>query len=152
MTRDIIKTTNPWAFGIQSLELQNAETKAAATNNGSKRVQFSEPTQTRAALKHGQCGPQRLTTTNPEKKGTTLALSVLKFLLTKRYLRQGDGLLQTPASRLKERLFGEGGSGRAKLESAGMKLELVGAEWIDPHEDKCLAAFVREISIEATKD
>ena len=79
-------------------------------------------------------------------------LTIAKFLLAKRYLRAGDGLLHTPASRLKERVFGQGGGGRATLASAGMKLEVVGRDEIPPHEDTCIAAFVREIALAATQD
>ena len=39
-------------------------------------------------------------------------------------------------------MFGEGGSGRVKLEHAGMVLELVGRDRIDPRQDSCIAAFV----------
>ena len=62
--------------GIQSLELQNAETKRVGAKNGSKRLEFVDSEQqTRVALRHGQCGPARLTTIAPAKRGTTMALS-----------------------------------------------------------------------------
>jgi hypothetical protein len=133
VTRDIIKVTNPWAFGIQALELQNAETKRAASQNGARNLEFCAPQQTRVAMKHGFAGPMRLTSTfGPSKRGTTMAISIINFLLSKRHLRRGDGALKLPESRLSERVFGENSSGRSKLASAGMKLELVGSEMIPP--------------------
>ena len=68
-------------------------------------------------------GPARLV----ETKGycTTMALSTLHFLLVRGILRTGDGLVATPMSRRKERLFGSKGNGRLSLASAGMKLEML---------------------------
>ena len=43
---------------------------------------------------------------------TTMALSTLRKLLGTQYLRRGDGILTTPESRRKERLFGASGTGR----------------------------------------
>ena len=150
VTRDILKVTNPWAFGIQALELQNAETKRVAQKNSARNLEFCIPVQTRVAMKHGQAGPMRLTNTNPEKKGTTMAVSILNFLLTKRYLQRGDGIMQLPESRISERVFGENSSGRSKLASAGMKLELLTSEIIPPRDDSCMAAFIREIAAVAS--
>ena len=79
-------------------------------------------------------------------------MSTMQFLLTQRYLRAGDGLAKTPESRLKERIFGEGGSGRTTLRHSGIKLELVGKDLIPPREDTCLAAYIREMCLEATHE
>ena len=151
VTRDILKVTNPWAMGIQSLELQNAETKRVASKNGARNIEFRESSLTRVAMKHGQAGPMRLTSIAADKKGTTMAISILKFLLSKRHLKRGDGVLKLPDSRQSERVFGEGSAGRSKLASAGMKLELLGTEMIPPRGDSCLAAFVREMAATAAE-
>ena len=78
-----------------------------------------------------------------------MALSTLRKLLGKSYLRRGDGLLALPASRQHERLFGEGGPGRIKRERAATScLELMGAEY-NPRDDTCLKAFVRLLAARA---
>ena len=41
-------------------------------------------------------------------------------------LRRGDGVIATPDSRHKERLFGQHGPGRSKALSTGLKLEILG--------------------------
>ena len=149
VTRDILKISNPWAFGIQALELQNAETKRVAKNNGARNLEFHQSSQTRVALKHGQVGPMRLTPLDKTKTGTTMAISTINFLLSKRRLRRGDGLLQIPESRQSDRVFGEDGRGRSSLASAGMKLELLGSVMTPPRSDTCVAAMVREIAAAA---
>ena len=50
---------------------------------------------------------------------STMALSMLNHLLINRYLKQGDGILATPASRRAERLFGVNGRGRTSLARVG---------------------------------
>ena len=70
-----------------------------------------------------------------------MAISTLKRLLGMQYLRRGDGVLATPDSRRKERLFGESGTGRLSLSSRGMK-QIFGPDY-DPREDSCIKAFVR---------
>ena len=57
-------------------------------------------------------------------------------------LRRGDGIMAMPASRRHERLFGKAGPGRAKLCSAGLKLEARLADY-EPRKDTCIRAFVR---------
>ena len=49
------------------------------------------------------------------------------------------------ASRRRERIFGETGTGRSKYLSTGIKLEQLGAEY-DPRNDTCLRAFVRMLA------
>ena len=66
-------------------------------------------------------------------------------MLVRGYLRVGDGLVATPMSRRKERLFGVG---RTSLPSAGVKLELLRADY-DPKSDTCVKAFVRCIAASA---
>ena len=80
VSRDILAVSNPWAFGIQALELQNAETKRVAIKNGARNLEYCIGAQTRVAMKHGQVGPMRLTSTDPLKKGTTMAVSIIKKL------------------------------------------------------------------------
>ena len=53
--------------------------------------------------------------------GTTLALSTLNFLLVRGYLRRGDGLIATPMSRRKERLFEENETCRLSIAVTGLK-------------------------------
>ena len=79
-----------------------------------------------------------------------MALSTLRKLLGKSYLRRGDGLFALPASRQHERLFGEGGHGRITRERAASScLELImGAEY-NPRDDTCLKAFVRLLAARA---
>ena len=86
-------------------------------------------------------GPANLITTRGY--GTTMALSTLRKLLTKRYLREGDGLFSVPESRRRERLFGEKGSGRMTcVRAASACMELLGCDY-DPRKDTCIKAFVR---------
>ena len=78
-----------------------------------------------------------------------MALSTLRKLLGKSYLRRGDGLVALPDSRQHERLFGAGGPGRIKRERAAAGcLELMGAEY-DPRKDTCIKAFVRLLAARA---
>jgi hypothetical protein len=52
-------------------------------------------------------------------------------------LRRGDGVIATPDSRHKERLFGQHGPGRSKALSTGLKLEkLLGPDY-NPIHDTC---------------
>ena len=89
-------------------------------------------------------GPAQLITT--KGYSTTLAISTLSKLLGNQYLRRGDGIVATPASRRKERLFvGE----RLSLGSTGIKLENLGASY-DPRLDTCIKAFVRLLAVQAT--
>ena len=78
--------------------------------------------------------------------GTTMALSTLRKLLSKRYLREGDGLFSVPESRRRERLFGQTGSGRLScVRAASACMELLGSDY-DPRKDTCLKAFVRQLA------
>ena len=143
VTRDILRVANSWMFGISSLELQNADTKRCAKQSGSRRLQTSTSGLTRVGLAPGYEGPSKLVTTRGY--GSTMSLSTLNFMLVRGYLRVGDGLVATPMSRRKERLFGVG---RTSLPSAGVKLELLGADY-DPKSDTCVKAFVRCIAASA---
>ena len=125
MTRDILKVGNNWAFGTSPLELANADSKRVADQAGSRRIQFYDYSQTRVPLAPGFQGPMRLTET--VKRGTTMAISTLNFLLVRGVLRRGDGLVSTPDSRRAERLFGVGGPGRSSGVSTGPKLETLTA-------------------------
>ena len=132
VTRDILTVANPWMFGTSSLELQNADTKRTARLSGSKRLELSDSGQTRVGLNPGFEGPLRITSTKGH--GTTLALSTLKFLAVRGYLRRGDGLVATPMSRRKERLFGENGTGRLSSAATGLKFEVLASDYV-PRED-----------------
>ena len=83
--------------------------------------------------------------------GTTMALSTLNNMLATNYLRRGHGIMAMPASRRAERLFGEGGSGRATLAAPGLKLEARLADY-KPREDTCIRAFVRLLAARAEGD
>ena len=141
VTRDILKVGNVWAFGTTSLELANADTKRVADQAASRRTKFCEYTQTRVPLAPGFQGPMRLTETS--KRGTTMAISTMNFLLVRGVLRRGDGLVSTPASRRAERLFGVGGPGRSRQPSAGCKIETLNGPAYDARSDTCIKAFVR---------
>ena len=144
VTRDIIKVANTWAFGTSSLELGNADTKRVADQAGSRRITFCDYKQTRVNLKPGFQGPMRLT--ESVQRGTTMAISTLKFQLIRGVLRRGDGLACTPDSRRAERLFGQGGAGRLGHFSTGCKMEsLVGTGYI-ARGDTCVKSFVRRMA------
>ncbi len=85
------------------------------------------------------------------RNSTSLALSTLKNLLAKQYLRRGDGLFAFNDSRRKERLFGSSGSTRLTLGSTGVKLELIGSEYA-PRHDTCIKAVVRLLAIKASEE
>ena len=80
---------------------------------------FSRGPVPQAEMRGIQQGPANLIIT----KGytATMALSTLKHLLAAKYLRRGDGIISTPASRRKERLFGVTGAGRTRRVSTGKK-------------------------------
>ena len=87
----------------------------------------------------------------PKGYPTTAALSVLRHMLATQVLRRGDGIIATPESRRKERLFGVHGRGRTKCLSAGIKLEKLQTPTLhatpdyDPRSDSCIKAFVRSL-------
>ena len=138
--RPILEVGDVWAVNLSPLELQNAETKRTASSSGSRRLTMATSGQTRPSLR-GASGPSNLITT----KGcpTTAALSVLKHMLATQVLRRGDGVIATPDSRRKQRLFGVHGSGRTKQLAGGIKLEKLRNADYDPRSDSCIKAFVR---------
>ena len=75
----------------------------------------------------------------------TAALNTLRKLLAARYLREGQGLFATPASRRNARLFGA--SGRVTLP----KLECETDGEYDPAKDTCIRAFVRLLAARAAE-
>lgn len=134
-----------WRINLSPLELQNAETKRTAENGGSRRLVMTTSGTARAPLKSKE-GPARLVLT--KGYSTTMALSTLNKLLGAQLLRSGDGVVSTPESRRKERLFGVTGCGRTKALSTGVKIEKIGCEY-DPRDDSCLKAFVRLMAARA---
>ena len=96
-------------------------------------------------------GPMRLTDT--VKKGTTMVISTLNFLLTRGVLRRGDGLVSTPdasAAAPSGSLGSQGSAGRMSLASAGVKLETLAGPGYDACGDTCIKAFVRRMAAAAT--
>ena len=146
VSRDILRVADVWATDLSKLELQNAVTKRTATAAGSRHLQLSSEGLTRKPMR-GTCeGPAQLVKT--KGYGTTLALSVLNNLLAAQLLRRGDGIIATPASRIKERLFGKTGRGRTTLHNLGVKIEKMGSDY-EPRLDTCIKAFVRLLSARA---
>ena len=127
-----------WAVNLSPLELQNAETKRTASTGGSRRLATSSSGQARKPMRGSHEGPARLVPTRGYS--TTMALSTLKNLLATQYLRRGDGIIATPESRRKARLFS---SGRLTLGSSGVKLKKLTGDGYDPTADTCISAFVR---------
>ena len=116
------------------------ETKRVASSSGSRRLTMSASGHMRASMR-GAEGPSQLVSTSGYS--TTMALSTLRNLLATQMLRRGDGVIATPDSRRKERLFGQHGPGRSKALSTGLKLEkLLGPDY-NPIHDTCMKAFVR---------
>ena len=147
VTRGILAVGDVWALDTSALELQNAETKRTAASNGSKRMRTSCGGQMRTSFKtKGKEGPANLVKSSPYN--SSMAISTLKFLLCTQYLRRGDGIIATPDSRRKERLFGSNSGGRTSHGSTGIKLEKVGATY-EPCDDTCLKAFVRMLAVNA---
>ena len=130
---------------MEPLELQNAETKRAASKIGARRLEFSSSGQSRVGPRIGE-GPSNLITTSGYS--TTVALSTMRNLLGAQTLRRGDGVFSMPASRRNERLFGVTGSGRTKHLCTGVKLENIGKDY-DPRQDTSLKAFIRLIALKA---
>ena len=140
VTKNIRDVGDVHAYNLSPLELQNADTKRTASSNGARRLQTSDVGVTHAK-KTGK-------TVDTKGYGTTMALSTLSHLLINRYLRRGDGIFATPASRRAERLFGESGRGRVTLARIGEKLSksLAGDDWYDPRADTCVKAFLRLVA------
>uniref|UniRef100_A0A7S4MF79 Uncharacterized protein n=1 Tax=Prymnesium polylepis TaxID=72548 RepID=A0A7S4MF79_9EUKA len=145
VTKNIRDVGDVHAYNLSPLELQNAETKRTAAANGSRRITTSASGKTRVKGTHEVV----------ETRGyrTTMSLSTLRHLLVAQTLRRGDGIIATPASRRKERLFGASGTGRVKVERAGAKLALLEKQEaegaVDPREDTCVAAFIRLLAVAA---
>ena len=91
-------------------------------------------------MRRGQSEPKVVAT---KGYSTTMALSTLKTMLAAQHLRRGDGIIATPDSRRKERLFGVHSKGRTKDSSTGIKLEKLRGDGYQPLQDTCLKAFVR---------
>ena len=137
VTRDILKVGDVWATDLSKLELHNADTKRTAKTGGSKRTETCGSGQSIKPLRVKE-GPALLVTT--KGYSTSLSISTLRKLLSLQYLRRGDGIIATPQSREKERLFGETGTGRLTLPSTGNKYEAL-LEY-SPQADTCIKAFV----------
>ena len=139
-----------WATDLSPLELNNAEVKRIASAGGARRLTTSNEGQAVVRQMTVHQGPSRLVAI--KGYSTSMALSTLRKMLGKSYLRRGDGIVSMPAARRNERLFGQSGSGRTKLQRAGScKLECLGAEY-DPREDTCIRAFVRLLAARAAQE
>lgn len=139
--KDILRVGDVHAVNLSPLELHNAETKRTAQAAASRRLTTSCSGETRRPMRGSQEGPEQLVKT--KGYSTSMALSTLKKLLAQRYLRRGDGIIATPESRRKERIFGEHGTGRSTRICTNVKLEKLRGNGYEPAEDTCLAAFVR---------
>ena len=70
-----------------------------------------------------------------------MAISTFKKVEAVQILRRGaGGDVHMPESRVRERVFGEGGPGRSKALSTGLHISQLG-DGYDPRADLCLAAF-----------
>eukprot|EP00966_Prymnesium_polylepis_P123948 2866291-Prymnesium_polylepis.1 len=144
VSRDILKVGDVGATDLSALELQNADTKRTATTGASKHLKILTGGQMITPQMTVRQGPSNLIKTRGYC--TTMARSTLLKLVGKKYLREGHGIQSLAASRRKERLFGEKGSGRSKAgRAASAKLELLGSDY-NPREDTSLKAFVRFIA------
>ena len=85
-------------------------------------------------------GPSRLVATKGIQ--TTMALSTLRTMIAKDYLRRGDGVVTVPDSRRVDRLTK---LGRLTLKSAGNKREDREADY-DPRSESCVEAFIQLIA------
>ena len=149
LSRDIMKVGDVWRYDASPLELQNAETKRIASASASARLTFGAAGEARKPLRGDKQGPANLVKT--KAYSTTMALSTLRNLLSKQYLRRGDGIISIPDSRRRERLFGD--LGRSKLRSAGIKHEIRLADpEYRPRDDTCLRAFVRLLAAKASSE
>ena len=124
VSRDILMVGDVWATDLSPLELNNAEVKRVASAGGARRITVAGASEKLVPLPEGVAGPQQLI--KRRAFPTTMALSTLRKLLSKGYLRRGGGVACTPAARRAERLFGQG---RTKAERAGAcKIELLGQD------------------------
>lgn len=150
VSRDILRVGDVHAGNISPLELLNAETKRTADAGASRRLVTQAAGEARKPMRGSHEGPERLITT--KGYGTTMAISTLKKLLVLRYLRRGDGIVATPDSRRKERLFGANGTGRSSRLLTNVKLEKLRGPDYSPRQDTCISAFVRSISCAASTE
>jgi len=147
--RDILRVADVHAVNLSPLELHNAETKGTAKAGASRRLTISSAGEARRPLRQQQ-GPERLVKT--KGYSTSMAVSTLKKLLAVRYLRRGDGIIATPESRRKERLFGVSGTGRSTRRRTGVKLEKLHGSGYEAENDTCVAAFVRLLAAASSAD
>jgi hypothetical protein len=143
-TKDILEVKDVHKYNLSSLELQNAETKRTAEQCGSRRLETSSVGAT--VVKGGKL-------IDTKGYSSSMAVSTLNHLLVTKYLRKGDGIIATPASRRAERLFGVTGTGRSSARRAGAKSveKLMGHDY-DPRGDTCIKAFVRHLADAATTE
>ena len=80
VTRDILRIGDVWAADLETLEMQNAETKRVATTGGSRRIEFTAAGKTVVGVRGDQQGPVRLT----DRKAycTSMTLSTMNNLLS----------------------------------------------------------------------
>ena len=102
-----------WAYGTSPLELQNAETKRVAADVGATSITFN----------------------GSGVNATSMSRSTFTHLLSAQALRAGEGDVALPDSRRKERVFGQGGSGR-------MTTHCVKDEHRRPSDVTCIEASV----------
>lgn len=148
--RDILKVGNVHSVNLSPLELHNAETKRTAQTGASRRLTTSTSGECRFPMRGSQQGPERLVQT--KGYSTSMSLSTLKKLLTLRYLRRGDGIIATPDSRRKERLFGVAGTGRSTRMCTNVKLEKLRGSGYEPEADTCLSAFIRLLAVASSDE
>ena len=142
VTRDILHVGDVHRFRLSKLELHNAHVKRVADRGASRTLELRTSGKARQPLLKAE-GPAKLV----ETKGysTTLAISTMKKVDARQVLRRGCGEGGSmPESRVRQRVFGEGGPGRSKGLSTGLHISLLGGEY-DPRCDSVVKAFVRII-------
>ena len=151
ITRDVLNHSNPHAFRLSKLELHNATTKGVAERGASRTPELRAEGQSRKSLTKAE-GPARLVAT--KGYSTTSAISTFSKVEAKAVLRRGTSdCASIPDTRVAQRLFGEGGPGRAKRLSTGLQVSacpcsvymktISGYIDYDPIMDSCLEAFAR---------
>ena len=141
VSRDILEVGDIWSTDLSKLELQNADTKRTASSGGARNLTLSKGRTSIAPQRSKTEGPAQLVHTRGYS--TTMVLSTMRKLLGLQYLRLGDGLVATPMSRRKERLFGVYGSGRSSSMKVLGMCDAVDGVAINPRQDTCIRAFVR---------
>ena len=141
VTKDIIRVSDVQKFRCSKLELHNAEVKRVADRGASRTLELRDSGKARTPqLKHAE-GPVNLTDT--KGYSTTFAISAFKKIDARATLLRGTSeVAAMPESRVRERLFGEGGPGRSKALSTGLHLSQLGGMY-DPRCDSVVKAFVR---------